>query len=76
MMGPLVTTMVGFLAESAVETEVADGVLGVVEVSEAPEVGAVASLMMKMMYLGVVVEVAENLTIVGLGVLEAPAMIG
>ena len=40
------------------------------------EIGAVASLMMKMMYLGVVVEVAENLTIVGLGVLDAPAMIG
>lgn len=78
------TSMVGFLAETAeetvvaaVETVVANEVLGVVEDSEAPRVGAVAILSMKMMDLGAV-KVTEDLTIVGqgLGVLEAPATIG
>lgn len=71
------TSMVGFLAETAVETVVANEVLGVVEDSEAPGVGAVATLTMKIMDLGAV-EVTEDLTIVGLGlgVLEVPATIG
>lgn len=82
MMGLPVTTMVGFPVETGVADEdmgdvvLVDGFQGDEEASEAPGVGGVASLMTKMIYLGVVVEVTEDLTVVGLRVLGAPGMIG
>lgn len=74
MMGLPVTSMAGFLTG----TGILDGVLllGAVEVSEIPGVGAVVETLKTMMIFSeVVVEVIEE-PIIGLEVLEALVMIG
>lgn len=72
MMGPLVISMVNFLAETGVVGQV----LETGEDQDHPEVGAVVMMLMVMMvYLGVVAEVPE-LKVAGVAPQETMIMIG